>query len=269
MSGKYLMIRCFHESSHCGRRVQGALSLYTDSVFLLRGLMVIALLSACALAGSKQDLTAVRWAEDAANCTFRQADDGRSYYGISSGDFDITLAVDRQELEKIPHRATPMLGVFLTFHYKGAGQFEVQQNRFTLEFVKHFQITPSSLDPDDLVKHLQDNIDALTDEIERHQVKKHPEQKEQKETELQARLKDYTEMMDFVSTRALRPMTLDSSNSSASGWVFFGVKNKWIGPWRRPEQFILRMPVENSVVEFPFSLPPQAGKIELRKRPEE
>jgi hypothetical protein len=238
-------------------------------VLLIRALVIVVLLSSSALSGGKQDLPAIRWTEGAANCTFRQADDGRSYYGISSGNFDITLAVDRQELEKIPHRATPMLGVFLTFHYKGAGQFQVQQNRFTLEFVKHFQITPRSLDADDLVKHLQDNIDDLTDQIERHQVKKHPEQREQKETELQARLKDYTEMMDFVSTRALRPTTLDGSNSSASGWVFFGVRNKWIGPWRRPEQFILRMPVENFVVEFPFSLPPQAGKIELRKRPGE
>jgi hypothetical protein len=242
---------------------------YTGSVFSLRNIIAIVLLSSCARGGGKPELPAVRWAEGGANCTFRQSDDGRSYYAISWGDFDITLAVDRQELEKVPHRATPMLGIFLTFHYKGTGQFEVQQNRFTIEFVKHFQITPSSLDPDDLVKHLQSNVDDLTDEIERHQVKKHPEQKEQKEAELQARLKDYTEMMDFVSTRALRPTTLDSSNSSASGWVFFNVRNKWIGPWRRPEQFILRMPVENLVVEFPFSLPPQEGKIELRKGPGE
>ena len=242
---------------------------YTGCVFLLRILTAVLLLSSCAFSGGKQEVPLVRWTENAPNCTFRQTDDGRSYYGLSSANFDVTLAVDRQELEKIPHRATPMLGVFLTFHYKGAGQFEVQQNRFTLEFVKHFQVTPGSLDPDDVVKHLQDNIDDLTDEIERHQVKKHPEQKQEKETELQARLKDYTEMMDFVSTRALRPATLDGSNSSASGWVFFGVRNKWIGPWRRPEQFVLRMPVENFVVEFPFSLPPQAGKIELRRRPGE
>jgi hypothetical protein len=158
----------------------------------------------------------------------------------------------------------------LTFHFTGAGQLEVQQNRFTLEFVKHFQVMQSSLDPDEMLKGLQDNIDDLTDEIERHQVKKHPDQKEAKESELQARLKDYTELMDFVSTRALKPGTLlDAANPSVSGWVFFSIKNKWIGPWRKPEQFVLRIPMKNLIVEFPFELPPKLGNIELRHRPGE
>ena len=138
-----------------------------------------------------------------------------------------------------------------------------------LEFVKHFQIIKGSLDPDGVQQEIQNDIDTLTDEVERHQVKKHPDQKDKMETELQARLKDYTEMMDFVSTRALRPTTLDTSNSSVSGWVFFGIKGKWIGPWRKPEQFILRMPVENLIVEIPFQLPPQHGKVELHRRPEQ
>jgi hypothetical protein len=245
------------------------ISPYTCLVCSLHRTVVVLLLSGCVFAGEKQNLPVLRWADGAANCTFRQADDGRSYYGISSGDFEVMLAVDRQELEKIPHRATPMIGVFLTFRYKGNDKFEVQQNRFWLEFVKHSQVVKGSLDPDDLVKHLQQNIDDLTDEIERHQVRRHPEQKEQKEAELQARLKDYTEMMDFISTRALRPVTLDTSNFSAGGWVFFGIRDKWIGPWRRPEQFVLRMPVENLMVEFPFELPPKAGKVELLRRPSE
>jgi len=76
-------------------------------------------------------------------------------------------------------------------------------------------------------------------------------------------------MMDFISTRSLRPTTLDASSSSVSGWVFFGTKSKWIGPWRKPEQFILRMPVENLIVEFPFTLPPEPGKIQLRRPPGE
>jgi len=208
----------------------------------------------------------LRWTEGAPNCTVRAGDDGHTYYEISASDFDITLSVDRQELEKSPHRAMPMLGVLLTIHDKGSGQLEVQQNRFTLEFVKHFQVVQSSFDPDGMLRHLQVNITDLTDEVERHQVAKHPDQKERKEAELQARLKDYTEMMDFVSTHALRPGMLDPSNSSVSGWVFFSTRNKWIGPWRRPEQFILRLPVENVIVEFPFELPPKQGKIELRRR---
>ena len=246
---------------------------YTDSVNNLPNLLgkafLMLLLSPCSLAGSQPTVPTLRWTAEMPNCSFRAGDDGRSYYGLASGDFEVTLVVDRQELEKIPHRARPMLGVFLTFHYKGGSQFEVQQNRFTLEFTKHFQVVQTSLDPDDLLKTLQENIDDLTDEVERHQVKKHPEQKERKETELQSRLKDYTEMMDFISTRALRPLTLDGSNSSASGWVFFSIKNKWIGPWRRPEQFVLRLPVENLIVEIPFALPPEPGKVILRRRPED
>jgi len=228
---------------------------------------LVLLLSSGGLAGDKPAVPTLRWTAETSNCTFWEGEDGRTYYGLSSDDFEVTLAVDRQELEKIPHRAAvPMLGVFLTFHYKGSQHFEVQQNRFTLEFTKHFQIVQSSLDPDYLLKTLQENVDDLTDEVERHQLKKHPEQKEQKETELQARLKDYTEMMDFISTRALRPMTLDGSNSTASGWVFFGTRNKWIGPWRRPEHLVLRLPIENLIVEFPFTLPPEPGKVILRCR---
>jgi hypothetical protein len=222
-----------------------------------------------ALLAEKAEVPALRWSQGAPGCTLKQGDDGRTYYGLATDNYDITLAVDRQELEKIPHRATPMLGLFLTFKYKGAKHLEIQQNRFSLEFVKHYQIVKSSLDPDDLVKGLQQNSQDLTDEVERHQIKKHPDQKQQKETELQARLKDYSEMMDFVSTRGLRPSTLDASNSSAAGWVFFGIRNKWIGPWRKPEQFILRLPVEDVIVEFPFSLPPEHGTIEFRRRPDE
>ena len=239
-------------------------------VQLTRYWIALLALSTCAFAGAKRLVPTLRWTQGQPNCAVRAADDGHTYYDLAGGDFKITLAVDRQELEKIPHRAKPMLSVSLTFHFQGNGQFEVQQNRFTLEYVKHFQVVESSLDPDQMVKGLEDTIDDLTDEIERHQVKKHPEQKAAKETELQARLKDYTELMDFISTRALRPGTiLDSANSSASGWVFFSIKNKWIGPWRRPEQFILRLPVENLIVEFPFELPPKFGNIELLHRPGE
>ena len=218
---------------------------------------------------AKQPVTAIRWADGAPNCSFEERADGRSYYGFTFAAYDIMVAVDRQELEKIPHRATPMLGVYVSFHYRGTGQLDVEQHHFALEFVKHFQVVKESLDPDDMLERLEHNVNDLTDEIERHQLKHHPEQRAEKETELQARLKDYTEMMDFISTRALRATTLDASNSSASGWVFFPVKDKWIGPWRKPEEFILRLPVEGRQLEFPFALPPKAGKVELRHRPED
>ena len=55
------------------------------------------------------------------------------------------------------------------------GQLEVQQGRFALEFVKYFQVAKTSLDPDDMLQHLQQNVDDLTDEVERHELRKHPE----------------------------------------------------------------------------------------------
>lgn len=235
----------------------------------LRVVIVLFLLASVAIAANKQTPPTLRWTENTANCTLRDADDGRTYYGLSSGDFEITLAVDRQELEKISHRASPTMGVFLSFHYTGSDKFEVLENKMYLEFTKHYQVVKGSLDPDEMVEHLQQNVDDLTDEVTRHDIKKHPELKDQKESELQQRLKDYTEMMDFISTRALKPVTLDSSNSSASGWVFFSIKDKWIGPWRKPEEFVLRFPVENLMVEFPFTLPPKGAKVEFRKRPGE
>ena len=229
----------------------------------------IVLLSSCLRAESRPPLSVVRWAEDNPNCSVRQEADGRTHYRLALPTVDVTLAVDPKELEKIPHRATPMLTVSLSFTYKGKDQFEIHERRFALEFSKHHDVVKTSLDPDEIVQQLQRDVDALTDQVERHEVRKHPEQKEQKEAELQARLKDYTEMMDFVSTQALRYAVLSPAKPAISGWVFFSVKDRWIGPWHKPEQFVLRLPVGNFVVEFPFSLPPQSGRVELRRRSSE
>ena len=74
-----------------------------------------------------------------------------------------------------------------------------------------------ALDPNTMLKQLQQSMDDLTDEIEHHQGRKHPELKDAKENELQQRLRDYTEMMDFISTRALRGGTLEPANASTTG----------------------------------------------------
>ena len=231
--------------------------------------VVYFLLSLPAVAAGQQPAPALRWADGAPRCALRRGEDGHTYYAISSPDFEITLSVDNQELEKVQHRSLPMVGVLISLDYKGSDPLPLAPSQSTLEFSKHFQVVQRALAPDTLLQQLQLNMDALTDEITHHQLRKHPEEKDAKEAELQQRLKDYTEMMDFISTRALRDHVLDSSNASASGWVFFSTKNRWIGPWRRPEQFVLRIPVENAVVEFPFELPPKGGKVELRHRPGE
>jgi hypothetical protein len=239
---------------------------YTSDVRFAAPITVIILLSSFLSAETQPSVTVVRWTENTPNCSVRQGDDGRTYYNLASSTFAITLAVDPKELEKIPHRATPMLTFSLTFTYHGKGQFEIRQRRFALKFSRHREVVKTSLDPNEIVQHLQEDVDNLTEQVERHEVRKHPEQKEQKEAELQARLKDYTEMMDFVSTQSLRYAVLSPAKPEISGSVFFSVKDRWIGPWRKPEQFILRLPVANIVVEFPFSLPPQGGAVELRRR---
>jgi len=239
---------------------------YTAIVRYTCALAIMLMFSCSLFAADQPSVPVLRWAANTPNCSLRQGDDGRTHYVLYSATFEIDLAVDPKELEKIPHRATPLLTVFLSFTYKGKGQFEIYQRRFALEFSKHRQVVKTSMDPNEIVQHLQENVDGLTDEVERHEVRKHPEQKEQKEAQLQARLKDYTEMMDFVSTQSLRHAVLSPAKPAISGWVFFSIKDRWIGPWQKPEQFILRLPVSNLMVEFPFSLPPEGGGIELRRR---
>ncbi len=241
--------------------------LYTGAVQLKRSIFTALLLSAVALAGNPQPTATLHWDEGSPGCSIRRSEEGRTYYRLASQDFDFVLGVDNQELEKIRHRAVPMLGVLVSVNYKQGEVLPVVTSQSTLEFSKHFQVMQKALDPDTLLQQLQQDMDELTDEITHHQMRKHPELKDAKEAELQQRLKDYTEMMDFISTSSLREGGLDASKTSASGWIFFSIQNRWIGPWRRPEQFVFRMPLANAMVEIPFELPPKGGKLELRPRP--
>jgi hypothetical protein len=113
----------------------------------------------------------------------------------------------------------------------------------------------------------QSDADALAQETERA-IHKHPEKKEEKETLLAARQKDAAERIEFLRTRSLRAITLDTAHPEASGWVLFSSKSKWIDGLQKQEEFVLRVPFENRIVEFPFSLPPSEGYLILRRRPE-
>jgi hypothetical protein len=231
-------------------------------------ILAVAFLFAAAGSATQQPAPGtLRWVEGEANCTLHSSNDGHTYYGLSTGDFEITLGVDHQELEKIPHRTIPMMGVFLSFHYKGPGRLQIMPYKYALEFVKHRHLVQNWISPQTMLERIKADADDLTDEVEHHQIRKHPEQREQKEAELNLRLKDFAEMKDFVNLRALNPFTLNANNRFVSGWVFFSTENKWIGAWHRPEQFVLRMPVKDSIVEFPFELPPKRGAFELRRRP--
>ena len=50
--------------------------------------------------------------------------------------------------------------------------------------------------------------------------------------------------------------------------MLFSTKSKWIEGLRKQEDFLLRVPIEDRVIEFPFSLPPSEGDLMLRRRPE-
>ena len=77
---------------------------------------------------------------------------------------------------------------------------------------------------------------------------------------------DSAELIEFVSKNSLRPAQLDAANPEVSGWVLFNTSSKWIGGWKKQEEFVLRFPLDGKIVEFPFRLPPKVGEHLLRRR---
>lgn len=213
----------------------------------------------------KNKVPAVRWDETHPGCTFSRSDDGKYRYSLWSGDVAITVAVDSQELEKVRRRHEPFFGVLLAIRYRGQGSLELSTNNISLEFLKHFRVIQTSLDPDDFSDKVQKDADDLNDQIA-HEVEKHPEQKEQKEDYMRAFLKDSAELTEFVGNNSLRPATLNAGNPETSGWVLFSTQSKWINGWKKQEEFVLRIPLEDKVFEFPFKLPLKPGDVILRKR---
>jgi len=206
-----------------------------------------------------------RWAEGSPGCTFSRDSDGKYRYGLWTPDYGLTLAVDAQELMLVHKRAERFFGVHLTLRYRGHSALEFDPGQATLEFVKHSKVVQPSLDPDSFVQRIQSDLDQLEHDTQR-EVARHPEKKEEREKYVQAYQHDAIELMDFVSRRTLSPGRLDSANSEASGWILFSTKSRWIGEWKRPEEFVLRFPLGGQVVEFPFLLPPKEGDLILRQR---
>jgi hypothetical protein len=209
----------------------------------------------------------LRWEEGQPGCTFSRDDDGKYRYGFWTADFGIVLAVDSQELEKARRRGQAIFAVLLTMHYRGKDSVDVAPGKITLESVKHYHDAHPALDPDSLATKQQNDADALAEETER-EIRKHPEKKEQQEAMVAARQKDAAELIEFLKTGSLRAITLDSGHPEASGWVLFSTKSRWIDDLQKQEEFVLRVPLGNKIVEFPFSLPPSEGDLILRRRPE-
>jgi hypothetical protein len=208
----------------------------------------------------------IRWSEAQPGCTFSRGDDGKYRYGLWSGDFAVILAVDARELQMIRHRIEPIFGVLVTIRYRGSGTLETTPEGITLQFMKHFKVVQTSLDPDDYAEKIQADADAADDET-RRRVARHPEKKQALEARLQDYQKSVSELIDFLGRDGMHPAHLNSGTAEVSGWVFFNTKNRWLGDWKSQEEFVLRVPVANYVFEFPFKLPPEPGELLLQKRP--
>ena len=219
----------------------------------------------------KQDETSrhpptVRWSEEQPGCTFSRGEDGKYSYGLWSEDVGIVLAVDAREVQIIRHRIEPIFGVLLTIRYRGTGSLEESPDGITLQFMKHFKVLQSALDPDDYSQKIQADADAF-DEETRRAIAKHPEQKEARQARLQEYQKSVNELIEFLSSNSLRPIHLDHATPEARGWIFFNTETKWLGGWKAQEEFVLRFPLAGKIFEFPFKLPPEPGELLLQKRP--
>ena len=207
----------------------------------------------------------VRWSEQQPGCTFSRGDDGKYRYGLWSGDVGIVLAVDAREVQLVRHRIEPIFGVLLEIHYRGEHSLDATADAITLQFMKHFKVIQSSLDPGDYTRKIQADADALDDET-RREVAKHPEQKQVREARLQDYQKSVSELIEFLSRNSLRPAHLDGATPQVSGWVSFNTKSKWLGGWKAQEEFVLRVPLADKIFEFPFKLPPEKDEFLLQKR---
>jgi hypothetical protein len=207
----------------------------------------------------------VRWDEASPGCTFSHSADGKYHYGLWSGDAGVTLSVDAQEIEKIRRRHEPFFGVLLTVRFRGQGALELDGESATLEFVKHFKVIQPALDPEAFSEKVQNDADEFDHQIAR-EIEKHPEEKEKKEAYVRAFQKDAAELLEFVSKNSLGSVRLGPANSEVNGWILFSASSKWIGNWKKQEEFVLRVPIEGRIFEFPFKLPPKEGELLLRKR---
>jgi hypothetical protein len=232
------------------------------------GLLLATFLLPAAWAIPLRDSPAIptlRWAEGQPGCTFSADDDGRYRYGLWTSDFGVVLAVDSQELQKAGHRTEPIFELLLTLRYRGNGSLSLDPRVITLEFVKHSRDLHSALDPAELEARFQADSVRFANATE-HDVQKHPEKKNQLESSLQEHQQNIAEMVQFLEARSLRTLRLDSAHPEGSGWVYFSASSKWIGDWKKQEEFLLRIPLTNQTIEFPFALPPSQDDLLLRRR---
>jgi hypothetical protein len=228
-------------------------------------LLLLSSFSHAAIFSSKPKAPAIRWDEQQPGCTFSQSDDGKFHYGLWAGDIGLTLSIDSQELQKVRFRHEPFFSAFVEIHYRGKGTLTIDPATSSLEFINHFKVIQTALDPDDFAQKIQSDADTIDHEAAR-EAEKHPEKKDEKEAGARTFQKNTSELLEFVSKNSLRPAHLDPANAEARGWVLFSTESRWISGWKKQEEFILRIPLDGKIFEFPFKLPPKPAEITLRKR---
>jgi hypothetical protein len=213
----------------------------------------------------KKQLPAVRWTSGAPGCTFEATDDGHYRWTMTGQNLTIAVMVDSQELAKSRHRFYRLLGAYVSVTYTGGEKFEFPAD-VRIDFVRHHDIVEGYQDPTELSNRLQNDIDTKVFETER-KIKKDPQSKEEKTALLREYEKVAAEFIEFISTQGLDPNTvmLSPGNPEAHGWVFFTTNNKWIGPWKEREDFLISLWMKDKVWQFPVSLPPSEGDLILRK----
>lgn len=198
-------------------------------------------------ASARPQPNVLRWAEGLPGCTFSADDDGRYRYGLWTDDFGIVIAVDADEVRKASLRVEPLFAIFVSLRYRGKQSLSFDPASIRLEFVSHYHAVQNAIDPDDFAAKLERDTGK----------------KAEKGSSAQ---NDVKQTQEFLRSRGLRPIRLDSTNSEVAGWIFFSAKSKWIGDWKKQEQFLLRVPIAGQEIEFPFALPPSQGDVLLRRR---
>ncbi len=229
------------------------------------GIAILLSLVPTPAAAKKNPFPTVRWAESRTGCTVSLDRDGKYRYALWTADFGAILAVDAQELQLVHKRGERFFSVHLTVRNRSGSLLTVDPGQATLEFVKHSKIIQPALDPESFAEKAQNDVDELEHQTER-EVEKHPERKEEREKFVQGWQKEVTELQDFLSHSTLPAVQLDGTRTEISGWILFSTHNKWIGDWKKPEEFLFRIPLGSQMVEFPFALPAQQGDLILRQR---
>jgi hypothetical protein len=219
-------------------------------------------------AEKKEQLPAVRWVAGAPGCTFERGDDGKYRWTMTGRDLTVTLLVDSQELAQSRHRFYHLLGVFVSTTYTGQDKFEFPAD-VRIDFVRHHDVLEAYADPAELSNNVQNLVDTKVFETER-QIKKNPKIAEEQTALLREYQKEAAEFIEFLNTQTLEPKTvmLNPGNPEDHGWVLFETSNRWIGPWKEREDFVISVWMKDKIWQFPISLPPTEGDLILRKPPD-